>query len=100
MTKRDLIIKLHCTGRTNSETIKLLKVAQFTVYHVKNRFKEIGTSEDHPRSGRPRTARTKKVIKAVRERMRRNPTRSAKQMAKDMNVSVIAMRTIVKNYVQ
>lgn len=100
MSKREAIIQLHCAGRTNSEIIKLLKVAKSTVYHVVNRFKELGTSEDRPRSGRPRTARTKKVIKAVRERVRRNPKRSARQMAKDMNVSVTSMRTIVKNDLQ
>ena len=70
MSKREAIIQLHCAGRTNSVIIKLLKVAKSTVYHVFNRFKELGTSEDRPRSGRPRTARTKKVIKAVRERVR------------------------------
>ena len=57
-------------------------------------------AEDRPRSGRPRTARTKKVIKAVRERVKRNPKRSARQMAKDMNVSVASMRAILKNDLQ
>ena len=73
MSKREAIIQLHCAGRTNSDIIKLLKVAKSTVYHVVNRFKELGRSEDRPRSGRLRTARTKKVIKAVRERVKRNP---------------------------
>ena len=100
MNKREAIIHLHCAGRTNSEITKTLKVEKSTVYHVVNRFKELCTSEDHPRSGRPRTARTKKVIKAVREKVRRNSKRSARQMAKDMNVSVTSMRTIVKNDTQ
>ena len=34
------------------------------------RFKKLGTSVYRPR--RPRTARTKKLIRAVRERVRRN----------------------------
>ena len=70
------------------------------MYHVVNRLKELGTSEDRPRSGSLRTALTKKMIKAVRERVRRNPKRSARQMAKDINVSVTSMRTIVKNDIQ
>ena len=53
MSKREAIIQLHCAGRTNSEIIKLLKVAKSNVYHVVNRFKELGASEDRPRSGRP-----------------------------------------------
>ena len=65
MSKREAIIQLHFAGRTNSEIIKLLKVAKSIVYHVVNRFKELGTSEDRPRSERPCTAQTKKVIKAV-----------------------------------
>ena len=100
MSKREAIIQLHCAGRTNSEIIKLLKVAKSTVYHVVNRFKELGTSEDRPRSGRPHTAQTKKVIKAVQERVRRNPKRSVRQMAKDMNVSVTSMRTIMTKVLQ
>ena len=65
MSEREAIIQFHCAERTNSEIIKLLKVAKSTLYHVVNRFKELGTSEDRPRSGRPCTARTKKVIKGV-----------------------------------
>ena len=34
MNKREAIIQLHCAGRTNSEIIKLLKVAKSNVYHV------------------------------------------------------------------
>ena len=37
MSKREAIIQLHCAGRTNSEIIKLLKVAKPIVYHVMNR---------------------------------------------------------------
>ncbi|XP_076044978.1 uncharacterized protein LOC143027553 [Oratosquilla oratoria] len=96
MSQREAIIELHRAGKTNSEIIKLLKVAKSTVYHVVNRFKELGTSEDRRRSGRPRTARTKKVVNAVRERMRRNPKRSIRKLAKDMNVSNTSMRTIVR----
>ena len=46
MTRREAIIQLHCAGRINSEIIKLLKVAKSNVYHVVNRFKELGTQQD------------------------------------------------------
>ena len=42
----------------------------------------------------------KKVIKAIRERVRRNLKRSARQTAKDMNASVASKRTILKKYLQ
>ena len=97
MSKRDIIIQLHWTGRTKSETIKLLKVAKSTVYHVVKRFKELGRSEDRPRSGRISTARSKLVIKTVRERVWTNPKRSARQMAKNVNVSVTLLKRFIKN---
>ena len=51
---------------------------------------------DHPRTGRPRTARTSKKIKAVRERIRRNPRRTIKEMAESLGISPYAMLPIVK----
>ena len=68
MSKRQAIIQLHCAGRTNSEIINFLKVAKSTVYHVLKIFKQLSTSEDHPRSGSPHTAQSKKLIIAVQER--------------------------------
>ena len=49
--------------RTNTEIINHLNVAKSTIYHVVNILKELGTFEDRPKSGRPHTDRTKKVIK-------------------------------------
>ena len=77
---RHPIIQLHCAGRTNSEIIKLLEVAKSTVNYVLKTFKKLDTSEDRPRSVRLHTARSKKMIIAVKERVRRDPKRSARQM--------------------
>ena len=91
MSKREVIIQLHCSGRKNTEIIKLLKGAKSTVYHVVDRLKELGTYEDHPTSGKLRTARIKNGIKAVEERVKRGPKRSVRQMAKDINVSTLTL---------
>ena len=40
------------------------------------------------------------MINAVQERVRRNPKRSTRQMAKDMIVSVTSMIKIIKKYVK
>ena len=72
-----------------------MKVAKSIVDHAVKIFKEFGTCEDHLRSGKPSTAWSKKMIKAVQEKVRRNLKRSARQMAKDMNVT--SMRRIIKN---
>ena len=80
--KRAAIIELHRAGKTKPEIVKLLKAPKSTVYHTLRRFKELGTTEDRPRSGRPRTSRTPKMIKAVKARINRNPRRSMRKMAK------------------
>lgn len=94
--KRAAIIQLHRAGKTNSEIVKLLKVPRSTVYHTVSRFKELQSTDDRPRSGRPRSSRTPKVINAVKARIRRNPKRSMRAMARDMNVSEKTIRNIVK----
>ena len=66
MSNKDAaIIELHRCF-TNSEIIKLLKAPKSTVYLIVNRFKELNSTENCPRIGRPRTSRTTKVINAVR----------------------------------
>jgi len=94
--KRAAIIELHRAGKTNSEIVKLLKAPRSTVYNTVGRFKELQSTDDRPRSGRPRSSRTPKMINAVRARIRRNPKRSLRAMACDMNVSEKTIRNIVK----
>lgn len=43
--------------------------------------------DDRPRSDRPKSATTKKIIKKVKARIRRNPRRSGNEMAKELEVS-------------
>ena len=58
--------------------------------------KNLEITQDHPRTGRPRTARTPKIIKAVRERIKRNPRRTIKGMAESLGLSPYSMLSIVK----
>ena len=53
-------------------------------------------TQDHPRTDRPRTARTPKKIKAARERIRRNPRKTIKRMAESLGISPYSMLSIVK----
>ena len=73
MSKRAAIIQLHHAGHSNSKIMKLLKAPKSTVRDTTLRFQELETMEDRDRSGRPRSARTPVKIKALRERIRRNP---------------------------
>ena len=54
--KHAAIIELHRAGKTNSEIVKLLKVARSTVYYTVTRFRELKSTEDRPRCGRPRSS--------------------------------------------
>ena len=79
MTKRDAILGLYRAGTPISKIIKQLKVPKSTVYDAVRRYKELGNTKDRPKSGRPRSCRTKCNIKAFRERVRRNPKRSVRK---------------------
>ena len=94
--KRAAIIELHRAGKTNSGIIKILKAAKSTVYHTVNRFKYLNSTLDRPRNSRPQTSRTLKVINAVPARILRNPKRSMRKMACEIDVSEKTMRNIVK----
>ena len=100
MTKRDAIIELYRAGTIISKIIKQLKVPKSTVYDAVRRYKELGNTKDRPKNGRPRSFRTKRNIKAVRERVRRNPKRSMRKMALDFKMDPKSMRTIVKTHLK
>ena len=94
--EREAMIKLHRAGYTNSEIVKLIKVPRSTVHHTGKRFKELGNLADRPRSGRPRSTRTPKLVKAVEARIKRNPQGSMRKMAREMDVDEKNMRNVVK----
>ena len=88
------IINLYNNGNTPREIIRITKIPQRTVYDAIKRYKELGTSLDRPRTGRPLTAITPDNINKVRCRISRNPERSMREMAKQLNISNFSMRKI------
>ena len=60
---KNSIINLHKKGLKNTEIAKALRINRSTVWRTLKRFGEKGGATDRPRSGRPRTARTKKRSK-------------------------------------
>ena len=94
--KRGAVIALHNEGVSPSEIAKRLEMYLATVCKQIKRYKELGTLDDRPRSGRPVTATTKKNKEKIRSRIRRNPRRSMRQMAKDIQISEGSVRKIVK----
>ncbi|EFO94085.1 hypothetical protein CRE_26771 [Caenorhabditis remanei] len=93
---RTAIINCSRQGMTPPMIVEKLGVPPMLVHRTINRYKRIGTLKDLPRSGRPISISTPPVIKAIRERIRRNPERSLRKMAPGFNMSPTTMRRIVK----
>ena len=96
---REAIVALHTNGKSNREIVQELQmhtVSYNTVYNTVKRFQETGQTSDRPRKGRPRSVRNSERIKRVREKVRRNPARSMRKLAKEEGVSHTTMQRIVK----
>lgn len=94
---REIVVKRFLHGERPGDIFRLLKphgVKRNFVYKTIRRFQETASTKDRARSGRPRSARTPRVIKVVRERIRRKKNRSIRKMAADLNVSIGTAHTI------
>ena len=60
---RNVVIKLHKSGESNSEIAKRLKINRTTVWKIIKKFQENGTTLDREGRGRKRTVRTPQLIK-------------------------------------
>nr|XP_029709501.1 uncharacterized protein LOC115255511 [Aedes albopictus] len=94
---RESVVKRFLHGERPGDIFRLLKphgVKRNFVYKTIRRFQETASTKDRARSGRPRLARTPRVIKVVRERIRRKKNRSIRKMAADLNVFIGTAHTI------
>lgn len=76
---------------------KTLGADRVTVWRAIKRFEERRDLKDRHRSGRPRDKRTPACIKSVHEKIRQNPRRSMRKMAKEGSVFSTTMRRIIHN---
>ena len=100
---RCAVLALYKEGKKQVEILKLLKhhkVNRMFIYRTIRRFTETGTTEDRPRSGRPRLQRTESIRQSVRHRLRRNPARSVRKLSKELNVPRTTLQRIVKRKVR
>lgn len=98
-SNREQIKILHLQGLTNIEIkrkLSHLNLSRLFIYRTIKRFKDTGTVVPKKKPGKKRSARTPAVIKAVKERFRRNPARSARKMAREMNMSHTSMQNVIK----
>lgn len=78
------------------EISRELQIDHSNVSRTLKRFDELGTFEDRRRSGRPRSARTAPIIRHIKEKIRRQPKRSKRKMARVEGISEGSVRNIVK----
>lgn len=96
---RIAVVALHKCGFEKSDIFKTLKplgISRMFVYRAVKLFIETGGVDDRSRPGRPRSIRTPEVINAVKARIRRNPLRKQKIMAREMTLSKMSMSRIIK----
>lgn len=78
------------------KTLRPLGITRNFVYRTAKLFEDTGGVRDRQRSGRPRTVRTPKAIKAVKKRIDRKPLRKQKILSREMQISQKSMSRIIK----
>ncbi|PAV77562.1 hypothetical protein WR25_07176 [Diploscapter pachys] len=95
-TKRFTIIEFNKRGHSNETTVRLFKTLRQVVSRRIKRFKEVGSTSDRLRSGRPRTFNVTRAKKLIKMRIKQNPKRSIRKMAQNLDISHRAARSIVR----
>lgn len=96
-SRRSTIVELHSRGKQVTAIAKELGIDKSTVSKAISHLQQLGTLEDRHRSGRPATANNAMIRRKLREKIRQNPKRSKRKMAKQLGVSEWSVRNIVKH---
>ena len=95
---RQSVVALHLTGKKPVEIFRLLQhqnISKSFVEYTIRRYRDNGSVVDRPRLGRPCSARTKETLRKVKGRIARNPKRSQRKMAAELNVSKSTIQRIL-----
>lgn len=93
--KRNAILDLIHAGKSSKEISLALNVHRNTVNNVRKLFLQAGGVKKRS-GGSRKSMRTKQLIQKVRRRIKTNPWRSVRKMAKEMGVSNTTLQRIVK----
>ena len=93
---RRKIIDFHNGGMSIRKIAERLDETKSTVHYTIKRYKSTDSIIDKPKSGRPRSLRSRGLINKVREMIRRNPRRSARDMAKKYGTSHTNVLKVLK----
>lgn len=67
---RDQIVALKADGVSNKDVIKQLNVCRKTVFNTWKRYTQSATTTSKPIPGRKRTIRAKRIVEAVKKRVK------------------------------
>ena len=95
-SKREAITELLKNNVPTSTIMKTLKVNKMFVWRCQKWLQETGGAHRRQGSGRPRTQRSRGLIKAVRSKVAPNPARSISNLAREYSVSRRTMGRVVK----
>ena len=93
-------IDKHLKGKTPLQILKVPKhfgINQMLIKRTLDRYNETPSVKDRPRKERPRTPRTPKLCKNVREKIRRSPKKLMQKIAKEFQISKRSMRRLGKD---
>ena len=82
LDKQTAIVELFKAGNSRQDISKSLKVNRMLVWKTSKRYEVTGDIQNRSGPDRPKTARTPKLVKSTREKIRRNPKRSMQNPAK------------------
>ncbi len=97
---RQIIVRTFQRGERQADIFRRFNpdgVSRQFISKTIKRWRETGTTDDRPRSGRPRSARTAQLVHKVRERFRRNRRRSVRKLAEKLDTPRTTVRRIVKD---
>lgn len=92
------IIRLFEQGKSGYQIAKDMNLNVNSVNKIIKRYRETGSFEDRPRSGRPKTARTPINKRKIRGRIQRNPSsrkNSTRKMGAAVGISEASVRRIL-----
>jgi inhibitor of nuclear factor kappa-B kinase subunit alpha len=98
--KRDSVIALYLAGKSQKAIVRALEhlnVNQSFVSRTISRYRDTGSVTRRQGSGRKKTATAPEMVRKVKKRIDRNPRRSGRKMARELNISQGSMRNILKN---
>lgn len=98
--KRDSVISLYLAGKPQVAIVRALQhlnVNKSFVSRTIARYRDTGSVARRQGSGRKKTATSAEMVRKVKKRLDRNPRRSGRKMARELNISQYSIRQILKN---